>query len=572
LTDEIKDPAAPGEEQDESAEAAALPGASAAAPAGVPLPEAAAAAPPGPAKPAARSMMKAAGIISAFTLLSRILGLVREQVFAALLGAGFYADAFNTAFRIPNLLRDLFAEGALSAAFVPTYARALAEGGKPRAHQLASRLMTLLAVLLGGLVVAGLVFAEPLVRTLAPGFDQVPGKLATTVTLTRLMLPFLPLVSFAAVTMGMLNAEEKYTMPAVAPAMFNLVTIGWAAMLWMLGYGPAQVAMGWAVGTLLGGAAQFLIQVPPLWKDGWRFRPDWAPSDPGIRSIGALMAPATVGLAAVQVNIFVSTIFASHEQGAVSWLQYAFRILYLPIGVFGVAVGTIATTGLARRAAAGDMQGLRDTLSRAIALVAFLTMPATVGLIVLGQPIVRLLFERGRFHALDTQNTATALALYSIGLVAYTGVKVLAPAFYALGTPRVPLLASASAVLTNLVVIALLHGRMGYRAIALGTALGSLLNAFVLAGVFQRRVGGLVTPRLSGRLLRMAIAAAAMWPSVWFSLRILEARFGTQGLMAQLVTGLGPIAVGGLVYAVSSRLLRLEEAHAILDAVRRRRR
>jgi putative peptidoglycan lipid II flippase len=425
-------------------------------------------------------------------------------------------------------------------------------------------------VLLGGLVVAGLVFAEPLVRALAPGFDQVPGKLATTVTLTRLMLPFLPLVSFAAVTMGMLNAEEKYTMPAVAPAMFNLVTIGWAALLWMLGYGPAQVAMGWAVGTLLGGAAQFLIQVPPLWKDGWRFRPEWAPSDPGIRSIGALMAPATVGLAAVQVNIFVSTIFASHEQGAVSWLQYAFRILYLPIGVFGVAVGTIATTGLARRAAAGDMAGLRDTLSRAIALVAFLTMPATVGLIVLGQPIVRLLFERGRFLSLDTQNTATALALYSIGLVAYTGVKVLAPAFYALGTPRVPLLASASAVLTNLVVIALLHERMGYRAIALGTALGSLLNAFVLAGMFQRRVGGLVTRRLSWRLLRMAIAAAAMWPAVWFAVRILEARFGTQGLVAQIVTGLAPIAVGAIVYAVVSRLLRLEEAHAILDAIRRR--
>jgi putative peptidoglycan lipid II flippase len=526
---------------------------------------------PLPAKPAGRSMMKAAGIISAFTLLSRVLGLVREQVFAALLGAGFYADAFNTAFRIPNLLRDLFAEGALSAAFVPTYARALAEGGKPRAHQLASRLVTLLAVVLGGLVVAGLVFAGPLVRALAPGFDEVPGKLAITVTLTRLMLPFLPLVSFAAVTMGMLNAEEKYTMPAVAPAMFNLVTIGWAAMLWRLGYGPAQVAMGWAVGTLLGGAAQFLIQVPPLWKDGWRFRPEWAPSDPGLRSIGALMAPATVGLAAVQVNIFVSTIFASHEQGAVSWLQYAFRILYLPIGVFGVAVGTIATTGLARRAAAGDMQGLRDTLSRAIALVAFLTMPATVGLIVLGQPIVRLLFERGRFHALDTQNTATALALYSIGLVAYTGVKVLAPAFYALGTPRVPLLASASAVLTNLVVIGLLHGRLGYRAIALGTALGSLLNAFVLAGVFQRRIGGLLTGRLLGGLARMALAAGAMAPAIWFASRILEARLGTQGLVAQLVTGLGPIAVGAIVYFVVSRLLRLEEAHAILDAVRRRR-
>jgi putative peptidoglycan lipid II flippase len=565
LTGEIKVPEASGEEQDDAAEAAALPGAPAAAATTAPAAAAAPAPVPG------RSMMRAAGIISAFTLLSRVLGLVREQVFAALLGAGFYADAFNTAFRIPNLLRDLFAEGALSAAFVPTYARALAEGGKPRAHQLALRLLTLLTVILGGLVVIGIVFAGPLVHLLAPGFEKVPGKVATTVTLTRLMLPFLPLVSFAAVTMGMLNAEERYTMPAVAPAMFNLVTIGWAAMLWALGFGTAQVAMGWAVGTLLGGAAQFLIQVPPLWKEGWRFRPDWAPGDPGIRSIASLMAPATVGLAAVQVNIFVSTIFASHEPGAVSWLQYAFRILYLPIGVFGVAVGTIATTGLARRAAAGDMDGLRDTLFRAVSLVAFLTMPATVGLAVLGRPIVRLLFERGRFHALDTQNTATALALYSIGLVAYTGVKVLAPAFYALGTPRVPLVASASAVLTNLVVIATLHGVMGYRAIALGTAVGSLLNVFVLAGMFQRRVGGLLTRRLAGRLLRMAAAAAAMAPVIWFSARALEARFGTSGLIAQLVTGLGPVAAGGLVYAVASRVLRLAEADALLAAIRRRR-
>jgi putative peptidoglycan lipid II flippase len=524
------------------------------------------------APPPGRSMMRAAGVISAFTLLSRILGLVREQVFAALLGAGFYADAFNTAFRIPNLLRDLFAEGALSAAFVPTYARALAEGGKSRAHQVASRLLTLLAVVLGALMVIAFVFAEPLVQALAPGFEKVPGKLATTMNLTRLMLPFLPLVSFAAVTMGMLNAEERYTMPAVAPAMFNLVTIGWAAMLWALGFDSAQVATGWAVGTLLGGAAQFLIQVPPLWKEGWRLRPEWAPADPAIRSIGSLMAPATVGLAAVQVNIFVSTIFASHEPGAVSWLQYAFRILYLPIGVFGVAVGTIATTGLARRAAAGDMDGLRDTLFRALSLVAFLTVPATVGLVVLGNPIVRLLFERGRFYALDTEKTATALGLYSIGLVAYTGVKVLAPAFYALGTPRVPLLASASAVLTNLVVIATLHGAMGYRAIALGTALGSLFNIFVLAGVFQRRVGGLLTRRLAWRLLRMGIAAAVMAPACWFSARLLESRFGTAGLLAQILTGLGPVAIGGLVYAAASRVLRLAEADAVVAAISRRRR
>jgi putative peptidoglycan lipid II flippase len=508
-------------------------------------------------------MVRAAGMVSALTLVSRVLGLVREQVFAMLLGAGDYADAFNTAFRLPNLLRDLFAEGALSSAFIPTYARAMEEGGQARAHQLSSRLLTLLAVALGGLVVIGLVFAAPFVHALAPGFAAVPGKLDTTVALARIMLPCLPLVAFAAMTMGMLNAQGRFAMPAAAPAMFNVVTIGWAVLLWAMGFGPAAVAMGWAVGTLLGATAQFLIQVPPLWKDGWRFRPEWAPADPGIRAIASLLAPATVGLAAVQVNIFVSTVFASREPGAVSWLQYAFRILYLPIGVFGVAVGTVATTGLARRAAAGDLDGLRETLRRSISLVAFLTVPASVGLMVLGRPIVRLLFERGRFHALDTENTATALALYAVGLVAYTGVKVLAPAFYALGMPRVPLLASASAVVTNLLVIAILHAALGFRAIALGVALGSLLNVAVLAAAFERRVGGLFTRPLAAGLLRMALGALAMAPVAWLGARAIEARVGTHGLLAQALGGLGPVAIGILVYGTASRLLRLPEAHAL---------
>jgi putative peptidoglycan lipid II flippase len=516
-----------------------------------------------------RGLVRSTGLISALIFLSRILGLVREQVFAGLLGAGLYADAFQAAFRIPNLLRDLFAEGALSAAFIPTYARALTEGGPERAYRLANRLMTLLAVVLGALVVVGFVFAAPLVRTLAPGFEEVPGKMQVTVQLTRVMLPFLPLVSFAAVAMGMLNAHERYGMPAVAPAVFNLVTIAWAAVLWAAGFSPAQVALGWAAGTLLGGAAQFGIQLPGLWKAGWRFRPEWRPSDPDIRTIMALMAPATVGLAAVQVNIFVGTNFASHEAGAVAWLQYAFRILYLPIGIFGVAVGTVATTGLARRAATGDMEGVRDTVRRSLRFLAYLTLPATAGLMALAVPVVRLLFERGKFHSGDTDATAAALTWYSIGLVAYTGVKVLAPAFYALGRPRVPLLASASAVATNLVVILALHGRLGFRSIALGTALGSIVNAAVLVAVFESRVGGLLRGLFSAGMAGMVLAAAAMAPAAWYLARMLEAWFGTQGLRAQIITGLLPVALGLAVYLVLSGLFRVPEAGQLLGLLRR---
>lgn len=522
----------------------------------------------GQVKESGGSFLKAAGMISVLTMGSRVLGLVREQVFAAFLGAGSYADAFQVAFRIPNLLRDLFAEGALSAAFVPTYTREMAEGGKERAHQLASRLLSVLAVILGALIVLGLVFTRPLVEFLAPGFD--PSKRDITIQLTRIMLPFLPMVSFAALAMGMLNAQGRFGIPAAAPAMFNLVSIAWAAGLWAMGFGPAQVAVGWAIGTVLGGLAQLLIQVPPLWREGWRYRPEWQPGDPGIRAIGRLMAPATVGLAAVQVNIFVSTIFASHEDGAVAWLAYAFRILYLPIGIFGVAVGTVATTGLSRKAAEGDTEGLRQTLRQGLAAVAFLSVPATVGLVVLRVPIVRLLFERGRFDASDTVHTATALALYSIGLVAYTGVKVLAPAFYAMGRPRVPLLASVSAVVTNLVVILTMYGALGYRAIALGTALGSLINAFVLIGVFQRRVGGLTTRNLGWSFLKMIAAAGLMGGAAVLALQGTESFFGHRGLVAQLVTGLVPVAIGAAVYAVAAHLMHVDEARTIGGVLARR--
>jgi len=503
------------------------------------------------------------------TLVSRVLGLVREQVFAALLGAGFYSDAFRIAFRIPNLLRDLFAEGALSAAFIPTYARARVEGGREEAHRLANRVLTLLAVLLLGLVLLGIAFAGPIVSLIAPGYEEVPGKAELTVLLTRVMMPFLPLVSFAAVAMGILNAEERFRMPALAPAMFNLVTIGWGLGLYLLGFPPAQVVLGWSLGTLLGGFAQFAVQVPSLRRGGWRFRPEWAPRDPGVRHLARLMAPATVGLAAVQVNIFINSIFASQEPGGVSWLDYAFRLLYLPIGLFGVALGTIATSGLARRAAEGDMEGLRETLQHSLSMLAYLTIPASLGLMVLRVPVVRLLYERGRFTPADTEATATALFLYAFGLVGYTGVKVLAPAFYALARPRVPLVASAAAVLTNLAVVLLLFDRLGYRAVAIGTALGSLVNSGLLAVVFEHRVGGMRGRGLVSGVARMAIAGGVMAGGAWALAGALEQAVGTHGLLAQLVTGLVPVAAGVVLYLGLTRLLRVEEAATLLAMARR---
>lgn len=517
-----------------------------------------------------RGSLRSAGVVSGLILVSRVLGVVREQLFAALLGAGFHADAFQIGFRIPNLLRDLFAEGALSAAFVPTYAKTRVEGGPDAAHRLASRVFTLLAAVLAGVVLVGLSFAGPLVAFLAPGFDAVPGKAELTVFLTRVMLPFLPLVSFAAVAMGMLNAEQRYRTPAFAPAMFNVVAIAWGAGLWVLGLELHQVVLGWAIGVLLGGVAQFLIQVPALRQLGFRFRPEWAPGDAGMRRIGALMGPATAGLAAVQVNIFVNSIFASHEPGAVSWLSYAFRILYLPIGLFGVAAGTIATTGLAKKAAAGDLDGLRQTLRDALRMLSFLTIPATAGLLVLGAPIVRLLYERGRFTAADTQHTAAALAFYGVGLVAYAAVKVLAPAFYALDRPRVPLLGSVLSVATNLVLNLALYAQLGYRSVAFGTSLGAIVNGLVLVIAFERSVGGLSKDGFVSALTRMTTAALIMAPAVYFAAGWVEDWLGLRGLVAQLAGAFLPIGVGLVAYAAAATALGLPELRRLLAAVRRR--
>ncbi len=513
---------------------------------------------------------RAAGLISAMTLVSRVLGLVREQVFAALLGAGDTSDAFRIGFRIPNLLRDLFAEGALSAAFVPTFARVQKESGRWDAFRLANRVLTLVAVLLSAIVVLGIVFAGPIVARLAPGFEQQPGKAALTVLLTRVMMPFLLLVSFAAVAMGMLNAEERFAMPALSPALFNVVAIVCAGALWALGLPPEQVALGWAIGTLLGGLAQFLIQVPSLRRVGWRFRPEWDPRDPGLLHMARLMAPATVGLGAVQVNIFVNSYFASQHSGAVSWLDYAFRLLYLPIGLFGVALGTIATAGLARRAAAGDMDGLRLTLRQSLSMLAYLTLPATLGLMVLGQPIVRLLYEHRAFRPADTPPTAEALFLYSFGLVGYTGVKVLAPAFYALARSRVPLVGSLLAVLTNVTVVALGYGRFGFRAIALGTALGSLVNAGFLVASFERRVGGLRGEGLRRPILRMAASASAMALAAWMAARGLESLLGTRGLTVRLIEVVVPVTLGVGLYLLLTRVLGVGEADAIGRTLRER--
>jgi putative peptidoglycan lipid II flippase len=518
---------------------------------------------------APESMARGARRVSALTMLSRLLGLVREQVFALTLGASANSDAFLAAFRIPNLLRDLFAEGALSTAFVPTYVATLRNESRAAAYALANRVMSTLTIYLALVAGLAMLFPQPVVRLVAAGFS--PEKAALCGTLVRIMMPFLPAISLAVVAMGALNAEEKYTAPALASSMFNVVAIVGGVTVFLVGPSARTAVMTWAAFTLLGGLAQLAVQVPSLRGIGFRPRllPDLLFRDPGTRRIVKLMAPATLGVAAVQINVVVNSSFASLvSDGAISWLSYAFRLMQLPIGVFGVAVATTALTHLSRDAARNDWTALSTTLRRGLRMVFFLTVPSTVGLATLAVPIIRLIYEHGRFSANATQQTARALLGYALGLVCYAAIKVLAPAFYALGRTRVPLLASVSAVAANLLWNLLTYRRLGHFGLALGTSIAATVNLIVLAAAYQRQVRGLLTRDLLAATLRILVAAAAMGVVVWLLSARLETLAGA-GLLFRLIKALVPVTVGAVVYFLAARALGLEEAQTLVRRLRR---
>jgi putative peptidoglycan lipid II flippase len=510
--------------------------------------------------------------LSAATMTSRVLGLVRDQLFAALVGANRWSDAFVVAFRIPNLLRDLFAEGALSSAFVPTFAEAHARRGKEDAHRLANALVGLVLLVVGGIVLAGLVAAPAIVRLLAPGFG--PEEAAFATELTRIMMPFLLLVSLSAVAMGMLNAQSRFTAPALAPALFNVGAIAVGTWLWATGKGPRAAAVGWSMGTLLGGAMQLAAQWPSLRSLGFRLRPVLgraAFADPGIRRIGRLMGASVIGLSATQVNILVSTSFASHEEGANTWLQMAFRLMQLPLGVFGVAIATVAGAGVAQRVARGDMDGVRETLGSAMRLVAFLNVPAAVGLVTLAHPVISLVYEHGRFTAAASSATADALVFYAVGLYSYSAVKVFAPAFYALDEARIPVIGSIVGMASNVAFVLLLHPVLGFRGIALGVSLAATANFAVLAVAWKWRHGGLGGAGIYRQLGRTLLASAVMVGVVLAVKAVIAPALPASGLARQAPLALVPIAAGAVAYFAAARILGVKELSEVASALRRRR-
>jgi len=507
--------------------------------------------------------LRSSGSVSIAVAISRVLGLVRMSLFSRLIGAGSLADSYSVAFRIPNLLRDLLAEGALSSAFVPTFTAALMKGDKEAAFRLGTLVFSGLLIITGLLSTLGIIFAEQVVMVITDGWS--PEKIAQTAALTRVMMPILALVSLGAVWMGMLNAQKRYRRPAFAPAIFNVVSILVGLGLWFTGTEGGHAVMVWSVGTLVAGVAQTLYQLPDLWRLGYRPRIRLAglTRDPGVRRIVRLMVPALVGIAAVQLNVFINTRFAaSLGDGPVAQIEYAFRIFFLPIGVFGVALATVTTTRVSEDAARGDLSGLAQRTGEGVSAVWLLSSASAVGLFLLAKPVIGLLYEGGRFTPEDTVMVAQILQAYMLGLIPYSMVKVVAPTFYSLDKPRLPLLASVSAVTVNLVFNALTYRSLGAPGLALGTSLGALVNIAILRIALRRAVGPAKVEGRGRELLHLVIANAVMGGGIvlaWWpvSIGLDRAREHAVPLLGGLQAVALGLVIGGAFLLYTALLSRL---------------
>lgn len=506
---------------------------------------------------------------------SRVLGLARDQIFAGLFGAGAGTDAFLTAFRAPNLLRDLFAEGALSTAFVTTFSKKIQLEGDHSAWRLANKMGTLTVVFMSVVTLLGVALSPQLIEVLGGGFHAVPGKFELTVSLTRIMYPFILLVSLAALAMGVLNARHVFGAPALASSFFNLGSIvgGVAIGYWLDPHFGPRALYGMACGTLLGGLLQFAVQIPSLRKAGYHFRPDFGWRDEGVRTILRLMGPAVIAASAVQINVMVNASFASHQgNGAVTWLSNAFRLMQLPLGVFGVAIATVTLPLVSKSAAMGDTPAFRATLARALRLAFFLTVPSAIGLICLGGPIITLLYQHGKFTAFASAQTAGALQFYAIGLAAYSGIKVLAPAFYALDARTTPMIVSFIAIGANLVLNSIFTYWLGWghRGLALSTSITAMINFSLLYILMRRRTQQLETAALFSMLARLALAAGTLAAVCLLGQSFLLKDLGRAHLLSQCARLGTVIGAGAAVFFGACYLLRIEEMREAVALVERK--
>lgn len=526
---------------------------------------------------------RAAGLMSVATFISRILGYVKDMVLAKFFGATGSADVFFVAFRIPNLLRELFAEGSMSSAFVPVVTEYQSKHGREEANRLVRAAFIFILVFVGIICVLGIIFAPVIVTAIAPGFLNEPEKFSNTVLLTRIMFPFLLFISLAALTMGALNTRGVFFIPALAPAFLNIVTIISVLILSMHFTNPI---ISVAIGVTAGGFVQFLFQVPSFLKQGYTLKGSSKPDNsnhnsspvinymsflhPGLKRIGILIIPATAGMAVAQINIFVSTILASYlAEGSITYLYYSMRLVQFPIGIFGVAMGMAVLPALSEHAVKGEMGKVKEDFSFAIRLLFFITVPAMVGLIALKVPIVSTLFQRGEFGHTATIGTADALIFYSLGIWAIVGVRVITATFYSMQDTRTPVKVAASAMIINIVMSLLLMGPMKHSGLAFANAIASGCNFMLLFYLLRKRLGGIGTKKIVDSFVRTLFASVVMGIAGWFIVR--SDLWILSGHDIEKAVYLGAaIAVCSVIYALISHLLKSEEMGYIIDKARQK--
>ncbi|MBC6438968.1 MAG: murein biosynthesis integral membrane protein MurJ [Rhodospirillales bacterium] len=503
--------------------------------------------------------------VSGLTIISRILGFLRDMLFAAALGAGIAADAFLVAFKLPNFFRRLFAEGAFNAAFIPMFAGKLEGEGKAEAKRLADETM---AVLLLVLVVLTILFeiAMPWVMiALAPGFVDEPAKFELAIELTRITFPYLLLISLVSLFGCMLNSTGRFAAYAAAPILLNLSLIAAALIAYFSDTIGAGHALAW--GVTLGGVAQLLLLLANLSRAGLMPRLLLPRLTEGVKSVLKLFGPAALGAGVVQINLVIDLWVASFlPTGAISYLYYADRVNQLPLGVIGIAVGTVLLPLLSRQIEAGDGAGANESQSRAVELVMVFCLPAAVALTVIAEPVIAVLFERGAFDAVDTANSAAALVAFAIGLPAYVLIKVFAPVFFARKDTKTPVKTAIVGLLSNLAIMLALIWSLGHVGIALATASAAWINAGLLFVILVRRGHFMPDARLRRRLPRIFFASAAMAVVLCLVL-IAEARWWPAGALAEVAALALMIALGLGAYTLAGQAIgafRLAEVRAIM--------
>ncbi|MRR55275.1 MAG: murein biosynthesis integral membrane protein MurJ [Deltaproteobacteria bacterium] len=514
-----------------------------------------------------KNIARAAGIMGIATILSRIMGMVRDMVVSRLFGAGFATDAFFAAFQIPNMLRRFFAEGALTSAFVPTFSEWYTQKSKDEARELANICFSLLTIVMGLVTLLGVLFSPFIVSLMFPGFQAEPNKMHLTILLNRLMFPYIFFISLVALCMGILNTVRHFFTPSISTVFLNLSMIVCALLL--RGFFEVPIT-ALAVGVLLGGLLQLLLQLPVLYRKGFPIRLRFKPRHPAVKRIALLMLPAVFGVGVYYLNITVGAILASLlPQGSVSYLYYAQRLFEFPQGIFTVSIAQAVLPSMSRQAAAGDMAGLKESLSFGLRLTLFITIPAMAGLLLCATPVFTLLFMGGAFDYAKAVKSAEALYFYSWGLSFVALVRVLVPAFYALKDTKTPVLSAFIAFLLNVGFSLVLMGPLLHGGLALATTLSAFFNMLLLLYYLRKKIGPFGGSKIVLSGLKILLATIPMSLGVYLCIQTIDWSIQGQKLLKGGVLSL-TVCAGIGIFLLFAHLLRCEETERVSEILRRK--